>query len=110
MIEKIVLDYLKANLSVSVSLEKPEPTPQRYVLMEKTGGSCENHVHSDTIAIQSYAESLYEASLLNENVKEVMEKIITLDSIGKAKLNTDYNFTNTAKKEYRYQAVFDLTY
>lgn len=110
MIEKKVLDYLKTVLSVPVYPEKPDTAPERYVLIEKTGGSCENFVHSDTIAIQSYAESLFEASKLNEEVKKAMNNIINLDSIGKSKLNTDYNYTDTVKKKYRYQAVYDLTY
>ena len=110
MIEKIVLEYLKVALTVPVYPEKPDKAPDRYVLIEKTGGSSENFVYSDTIAIQSYAESLYEASKLNEEVKKAMSKIVSLDSVGKAKLNTDYNFTDTAKKKYRYQAVYDLTY
>lgn len=110
MIEKIVRDYLDSELTVPVYTEKPENLPQRYVLIEKTGGSCENFIHSDTLAIKSYAESLFEASKLNEVVKKAMNEIIILDSIGKSKLNTDYNFTDTAKKKYRYQAVYDLTY
>lgn len=110
MIEKKVLDYLKTVLSVPVYPEKPDNAPERYVLIEKTGGSCENFVYSDTIAIQSHAESLFEASKLNKEVKKAMNNIITLDSIGKSKLNTDYNYTDTVKKKYRYQAVYDLTY
>lgn len=110
MIEKTVLKYLKNTVSVPVYTEKPDDLPKRYVLMEKTGGSCENHVNSATFAIQSYAESLYEASLLNESVKDAMDNIIILDTIGKSKMNTDYNYTDTAKKIYRYQAVYDITY
>lgn len=110
MIEKIVLDYLNANLNVTAHAEKPDKPPLRYVLIEKTGGSEENCINNATIVIQSYAESLAEASKLNEEVKEVMKKIITLNNIGKSKLNTDYNYTDTTKKVYRYQAVFDLTY
>lgn len=110
MIEKTVLKYLKNTLSVPVYTEKPDAPPKRYVLIEKTGGSCEDHVNSATLAIQSYAESLYEASLLNESVKDAMDNIIILDTIGKSKMNTDYNYTDTAKKIYRYQAVYDITY
>lgn len=110
MIEKIVLDYLSGSLSVPVHTEKPEKPPKEYVLIEKTGSSKENFINSATIAIQSYAESLYKAAALNEEVKATMDNIIVLDSISGAKLNTDYNFTDTTKKQYRYQAVYDLFY
>lgn len=110
IIEKIVKDYLKEKLDVPVFMEKPEKTLEEYVLIEKIGSSKEDFIHSATIAIQSYAKSLYKAAVLNEEVKEVMDNIIILDSISSAKLNSDYNFTDTTKKKYRYQAVYDLVY
>lgn len=110
MIEKIVHDYLNSELEVPVYMEKPEKEPMRYALVEKTGSGEDDHIFTATIAIQSYAESLYQAAVLNELVKGAMYGIVKLNSIGKAKLNTDYNFTDTTKKKYRYQAVYDLTY
>lgn len=110
MIEKIVLDYLSENLNVPAYMEMPERQPERFVLIEKTGGSVEDFVHSATLALQSYAESMYEAAVLNEEVKKAMDNIIILDSVSKSQLNTDYNFTDTTKKKYRYQAVYDLVY
>src|SRR5690625_4825216 len=110
MIEIIVLNYLKNNLSVPVHVEKPTQKPQRYVVIDKIGSSKENHLLSSTIAFQSYAESKYEAALLNEEVKEAIENMIVLDEVSKVELNSDYNFTDTTTKEYRYQAVFDINH
>lgn len=39
-----------------------------------------------------------------------MENIIALPEIAKCQLETDYNFTDTAKKRYRYQAQFSIIY
>lgn len=112
MIEKIVLDYLNNALPVPVWMEIPkgETLPEEYVLLEKTGSSIENYIHYSTLAIQSYADSMYAAAALNEAVKAAMDAIIILDAIGKSKLNSDYNFTDTETKEYRYQAVYDITH
>lgn len=110
MIETIVLDYLSEVLSVPVSMEVPEDPPDQFVVIEKTGGGEENHIKSATLAIQSIAPSLYEAAVLNENVKNAMDGIAALDAICRSNLNSDYNFTDTASKQYRYQAVFDLIY
>ncbi|OOV85805.1 hypothetical protein BTA35_0216720, partial [Oceanospirillum linum] len=63
-----------------------------------------------TFAFQSYAPSMYEAAVLNEAVKETVEGMIELDEISKIKLNSDYNYTDTTTKEYRYQAVFDMNH
>lgn len=110
MIEKIILDYMKEHASVPAHMQKPESPADSYILIEKAGAGRDNHVESSTIAIQSYAKSLYEAAALNEEVKELMESILELDEISSVQLNSDYNFTELARKQYRYQAVFDITH
>lgn len=110
MVELIVLNYLKTALTVPVHMEKPEKPPEQFVLIEKTGGSKSNYIKSAAIVLQSYAESLYAAADLNEQVKRAMDNIVVLDSVSRSELNTDYNYTDTTKKEYRYQAVYDLIY
>ncbi len=108
MIEKIVRDYLKKELKIRVELEKPSPMPNSLVLIEKTGGSEEQFLYYATIAIQSYSTTLLKAAELNEAVKKAMRNLATLDDIAKCSLNSDYNFSNTITKEYRYQAVFNI--
>ena len=108
MIEVLILNYLKAHLSVPVFLERHDQMPQRFILFEKTGSSKRNYLTRATFAFQSYAESMYEAAKLNEELKGAAESLIVLDEISKVSLNSDYNFTDTTTKEYRYQAVFDI--
>ncbi len=110
MIEKIILDYLKAALDVPVYMELPANPPLRCVVLEKTGSSCTSHIYTAMLAVQSYAPSLYGAAALNEQVKAAMADADTLPEICAVRLNTDYNFTDTASKRYRYQAVFDITH
>ena len=77
MIEKLVADYLNSELLVPCVLEVPEdPKPEQYIVLEKTGSSVHNHLHTDSIAVQSCACSLYEAALLNESVKATMSDLI----------------------------------
>ena len=109
MIEKLIRDYLAEKLSVSVYMEYPENPPERFVLVTRTGGGG-SHIKTATFAIQSYAKSLYDAAVLNEEVKSTMAWSIEKNEISKSELNSDYEFTDTAKKRYRYQAVFELTY
>ena len=65
---------------------------------------------SPEFAVQSYAQTLREAALLNEKIKLAMEGMKALTNISSVKLNTDYDFTDEETKEYRYQAVYDLVY
>ena len=110
MIETTVLDYLSSALPEPCSLEVPERPPARFVLLEKTGSSRKNFINTATFAVQSYAPSLVEAAELNERVKAAMDDLILLPDIFSAKLDSDYNFTDTATKQYRYQAVYNITY
>nr|DAJ71501.1 MAG TPA: tail completion protein [Caudoviricetes sp.] len=110
MVEKIIKDYLQSNLGIPVRLEEDDNLEEEYVLIEKTGSGEEEHISKATIAIQSYSASLFGAATLNERVKETMRKIIELDNICRCDLNTDYNYTDTARKRYRYQAVYDIVH
>ena len=110
MIEKIVRNHLDQTLDVPVYMERPEQEPEEYVIVEKTGSSRENFIKSATIAVKSHANSLLRAAELNEQVKDAMDTIITLNEVCRAELNSDYNFTDTETKKYRYQAVYDLVH
>ena len=110
MIEQTILDYLNDTLTEPCYMEEPEGV-DTFVLLEKTGGALSNYVYSAIFAIQSYATSLYEAAELNEKVKAAMLTIANeLNTVSKCSLNSDYNYTDTTKKRYRYQAVFDITH
>lgn len=110
MIEKIVLNYLKSKLAVPVEMEEPATKPESYVVIQKTGSSRVNYIFSATIAVQSYGKSLYKAAELNEAVKDAMLNIIEVNEVASCRLNSDYNFTDSQTKRYRYQAVFELTH
>lgn len=110
MVEKTVKDYLQSSLGIPVRLEGEGDLGKEYILIEKTGSGKKDHILSATLTIQSYSMSLCGAALLNEKVKEKMEKITELDDICKCDLNSDYNYTDTNRKKYRYQAVFDIVH
>lgn len=110
MIEKTVLDYLTGQLDVPVYMEEPEYPADSYVIIEKTSGGRSGELLTATMAVQSYGRTLLQAAGLNETVKEKMDKIADQNPISRARLNSDYNYTDTATRRYRYQAVFDFIY
>ena len=109
MIAKLLLDHLGEALSVPVVMEAPDQQTD-YVLIDQTGSRRTNHIITTTFAIQSYGKSLYEAMLLKQRVEAAMDGFAELDEITKVELETDYNFTNTATKQYRWQAVYQITH
>lgn len=111
MIEKVLLDYLNtANLSATVYMEQPKVKPEAFFMLEKTGGGKTNQIHESNFIVQSYGTSLANAASMNEEIKEAMFNAITLDEVSRVELNGDYNYTDSATKQYRYQAVFVITH
>lgn len=111
MIEKNLLDYLNEMSDVPVYMEKPKNHPKRYAILEKTASSEENFVFTSTFALQSYAESLYQAALLNDRLKTIMlNKEADIPDVSSVSLSGDYNFTDNSTKEYRYQMVLIIVH
>lgn len=110
MIEKIILNYLNDQLNVPVYMERPEKDTGEYVVIEKTGSGRMNHINRATFALQSFGNSLVRAAEINEDAKAAMDALIVLPEVSRSQLNSDYNYTDTQKKRYRYQAVYDITH
>lgn len=111
-VEQIIIALFKAQIpNVPVGAELPADPSIPCIIIEKTGGGLEETISSATVAVQSYGETLQNAMILNETVKDIMiNKLIEEPEICNVTLNTDYNFTDTTAERYRYQAVFDIKY
>ena len=110
MIEKTILDHLSAALDAPCGMEVPPDPPPRFVVLEKTDETRENCIRDAILAVQSYAPTLLDAATLSEAVVAAMLNAVQLPSVAAVELNGNYNFTDTATKQYRYQAVFDVTH
>ena len=110
MIETVILEYLKQNLDVPVYMERPEKDIGEFVVLEKLGAGRTDHITKATFALQSFGNTLFRAAEINEEVKAAMDDLILLTEISRSQLNSDYNYTDTEKKRYRYQAVYDVTH
>ena len=118
MIEETIYTYLADNASVPWFAMRP-PTGEdhidigtfKYGLFEKTASQKVDHVNFSTFAFQSYAPTLLEAAQVSAELRELIEDLPNITSeVSKAQLTGEYNFTNTADKQPRYQAVFSLVH
>ncbi len=109
MIFAELIQFLNDNLDVNAYAESPEELTD-YVLVEQTGSSRNNHITTTTFAIQSYGTSLLDAMTLNGEVEMAMSDFAQLNRVARVELETDYNFTNTETKQYRWQAVYNVTH
>ncbi len=115
MVENLIIEYLNNHEDIAFHVYGDTPRSPRdgdfcYYLVQKTGSTNRNHIHTAQVAIQSYGTSKAQASTMNENMVGVMFGIVANPSVSACRLNSDYDFTDTAKRRYRYQAVFDITY
>ena len=111
MIETILLNYLKEKLNVDVFMEYPKENKSTFLLIEKVGGGQqEKYLNNASFTIQSYAPSLYECAVLNDQVIKCMKHLDELNEISKIELDSSYNFTDPTTKQYKYQALFDIIY
>lgn len=110
MVEKTLFDYLNGKLDDPVYMSFPNDAPERFYVLEKTGGNRVDHIAYATFALQSYGGTLYETAAMNLVGISAMLGAVELDSISDVKLNSDYNFADTTRKRNRYQAVFNITH
>lgn len=112
MIETVVLNHLMEELNMTdVYMEVPEDNlPERFVVVEKTGGNRENYIYQSSFAVQSYGPSKLAAAILNDAVKGAMDSLIEEKEVTKAAYDSDYDYTDAETKRYRYQCVYDITH
>lgn len=118
MIEEVIYRYLKSKTETPVFLELSGDYPnikvpgdiRAFYLIEKTGSRENNFIHTSTLTIQSWGRSMYEAAKANSELKKLIKKAIKIDQITDVKIDSDYNFTDTRTKLYRYQAVVFITH
>lgn len=113
MIEVEILSYLKSQniggIGENVHMETPEKEPEEYIRIMRTGGGTSDHMRTATFAIQSIGKTKFRSAEINQKVVKAMEGL-NLRNVTECNLNSAYDYTNTSKKQYRYQSVFTLTY
>lgn len=115
IIEETLISYLTqtfgdAGLPVYAMTPKQD-VPRNYIVIDKTGSGHTNGIDRATIAIQSISsDSLLKAAEINEDVIDAMGDFVATTNIFGVRLQADYNFTNTQTKQFRYQAVYEITY
>jgi len=108
-IEEKIIEYL-TDKGYAVYAERPPNPPEQYLIIDRISGEIRNYLYRAQVAIQSNAPTLAEAMRLNERVTRDMLRFTECDDITHSSLENTYNYTNTADKQYRYQAVFNLYY
>lgn len=110
MLEEMLIAWLAQKTGAEVYGEVPEGHPASFYTVERTGSQTRNRITTATIAIQSWnSGSMYEAAEMNQTLKAKMGDLTAETEVSACRLSSDYNFTDTDSKYYRYQAVYNIT-
>lgn len=109
MIELIVKNYLDTALEgVSVYMETPKDVLGKFVVIQLVDREKTNLIDAATLEIRSYADSKYDAAVLDESVRGAMEDFNRGDIT--AKIGGGNDETDTTLKKYRYRCYYNLYY
>lgn len=109
-IEQIVIDYLTEHLEVPVYAEVPNPRPEQFVVVERTGGPHKTiGMDQPLMAIQAWAKTRADAAELAYQVDAVIFSL--QDENGRVSYvdrNSMYNYPDEESGCNRYQLVYDM--
>ena len=112
LIEERVKGFLDAEFAddeIKVCLEIPKDIPSSFVVFQLIGGGRENLIDACTLEFRSYAPSKYEAALLDEKVRDAMDKLNETTDIT-TQLGGRNDNPDTTLKRYRYRCYYNLFY
>lgn len=111
MIEAALRQYLADNLNrVSVVMEYPKNPPKKFVMLQLTDAGRVNYIDAATFFVTVYADTLYNAAELKEQVKDVLFGAITLPWISNSTLGQETAGIDSANHVYKYDLTFNFYY
>lgn len=110
MIEVALRDYLTDNMDIPVLMEHPKTSKKKFILLQLADAGQTNHIDMATFFVNVYADSLYEAAELKEEVKTLLFDAISLPGITKSMLGQEQATTDSANHLYQYNLTFNFYY
>ena len=113
-IEELTIAYLTAanlpGIGGHVYAETPVDPPNEYVLIQRTGGGSADYIRQHTIITETISRTdKLTAATLHEEVVEAMLRMADTADVYRCRLNSDYDATRADRKEYKYQALWEIT-
>lgn len=109
MIEAEVKDFLNTYFAgnVSVCLEIPKNMPEKFIVFQRVDMGREDYIEAVTLEFCSYADSKYEAALLDESLRDAMDSMHSTTDIS-CKISGGDDDMDTSLKKYRYRCYYNL--
>lgn len=109
-IEQLIYEYLSDEIEdVPVFPEIPTSNlPETFIVFNVIDRGLVDYIEAVTVEFWSYAPTIYEASALDEVVRETMLNMVSLPEISSSKLGGGRHYNDTTLKKHRYRCYFNL--
>jgi hypothetical protein len=113
-IEAIVIEWLEALDGSAndwpVSGNKPNPAPEQYILVDRTGGPREAMVldRAEILIEVFHKTSRSEASNMADQIADAVPGLLAYENITRAKVNSVVNLDDLLGQFHRYQIFVDV--
>ena len=111
MIEVTIRKYLEDNLDgVPVYMEYPKKPGKKFVVLQLADGGQINHIDAATFFVTVYADTLYAAAEIKEQVKSILYYAVILPCISSVSLGQEQSGSDSANNMYQYSLTFNFYY
>lgn len=108
IIEKEILNYLNSeDVGLTAYAERPNNPPTEYCLVARVSGEINETIRRATVDIDVYSDTLYNASVLNEQLITAMNDFVH-DSVSKIDCVGDAQNMDLQNKIYAYRTTWQI--
>lgn len=109
-IEAVIIGHLTGALTATVGPEVPDGPPAEYVTVEKRSQYEENGLMYALVDVHSAGPTMLRTIELDREVRAAMKTLTETVNIFRVQLENNYNDPDTALKQRRYLAQFEITF
>lgn len=108
--EIIFTNWLADKIDWQVSGDALEKTPDKYVIIDRTGGTRENYVmDSAELLVEVYHKtSRVECSKMAQHIADILPDILDLEPVASVDINSIIKLDDLNKQFFRYQIYVNL--
>lgn len=109
-VEASLIEWLPGAVGAPAYADVPDPRPERFLMVERTGGTCRVGIDFPTVAVQAWAETAYEASELALAVRDAMLlRAVEIPQIRRVDVGSGpYPAPDSDSRRPAYQVVFNM--
>lgn len=109
-VEASLVSWLPGAVGTPAYAQVPDPRPERFLLVERTGGICRIGIDYPTVEVQAWAPTAYEASQLALAVRDAMlTRAVEVPQIRHVDVGSGpYPAPDSDSRNPAYQVVFNM--